>query len=214
MPETRTPDDAPPGARQPSSFPLSADEALWAGGLSPAALFSTTAPLEVEIGSGKARFLVEAARDTPAHNFLGIERSLSYYRICRDRVARARIENARMVRADGRLLAEALPLASVRAFHIYFPDPWPKKKQKKRRLLDGVTIEILAGRLEPGGTLRIATDHSEYGSGLNPILESVGSLRRLDWEARPAPPATHYELKYRQEGRPIWRYLLVKGQAG
>ncbi len=193
-----------------SSFPLSADEALWAGGLSPAALFAAAAPLEVEIGTGKARFLVEAARGTPAHNFLGIERSLSYYRICRDRVARAQLENVRMVRADGRLFAEALPVSSVRAFHIYFPDPWPKKKQKKRRLLHGVTLEILASRLEPGGTLRIATDHSGYGSGLNPILESVPSLRRLDWEALPPPPATHYELKYRQEGRAIWRYLLVK----
>ena len=210
MPETRPPDDAPPRGRQPSSFPLSADEALWAGGPPPAALFATRAPLEVEIGSGKARFLVEAARGTPANNFLGIERSLSYYRICRDRVARAGLSNARMVRADGRLFAEALPFSSVRAFHIYFPDPWPKKKQKKRRLLVGVTLEILAGRLEPGGTLRIATDHSGYGSGLHPILESVPSLRRLDWEALPPPPPTHYELKYRQEGRAIWRYLLVK----
>lgn len=208
MPETRIPEEPRERRRQLSSFPLSADEALWAGGPAPA--FPAAAPLEVEIGTGKARFLVEAARGAPGHNFLGIERSLSYYRICRDRVARAGLSNARMVRADGRLFAESLAPSCVRAFHIYFPDPWPKKKQKKRRLLDGVTIEILADRLEPGGHLRIATDHSGYGSGLDPILESVPSLRRLDWEALAPPPPTHYELKYRQEGRPIWRYLLVK----
>ncbi len=210
MPQELSPDGAAPPGRQPSSFPLSADEVLWAGALAPGALFSSGSPLEIEIGSGKARFLVEAARAAPAHNFLGIERSLSYYRICRDRVARAGLPNARMVRADGRLFVEALPLSSVRAFHVYFPDPWPKKKQTKRRLLDGVTIEILARRLEPAGYLRISTDHSGYGSGLHPILESVPSLQRLDWDALKPPPATHYELKYRQEGRPIWRYLLVK----
>ncbi|MCA1611475.1 MAG: tRNA (guanosine(46)-N(7))-methyltransferase TrmB [Thermoanaerobaculia bacterium] len=201
---------ASPG-RQPSAFPLFPDEALWSRpALDPTTLFVRRAPLEVEIGSGKARFLVEAARETPAHDFLGVERSLSYYRICRERVERARLSNARMIRADGRILVEALPLESVRAFHIYFPDPWPKKKQRKRRLLDGVTLEILAGRLEPGGTLRIATDHSGYGSGLGPILESVPALRRLAWEDLPPPPPTHYDLKYRQEGRAIWKYLLKK----
>ncbi len=211
MPETPTPARAASLGRQPSSFPRSPDEALWSGpAVDPATLFVRRAPLEVEIGSGKARFLVEAARETPAHDFLGIERSLSYYRICRDRVERAGLSNARMVRAEGRIFAEALPLGSVRAFHIYFPDPWPKKKQKKRRFLDGVTLEILARRLEPGGTLRIATDHSGYGSGLDPILESVPSLQRLAWEELPAPPPTHYELKYRQEGRAIWRYLLKR----
>ncbi|MEP6768803.1 MAG: hypothetical protein ABJC61_09045 [Acidobacteriota bacterium] len=211
MPEIPAPSRATPSGRQPSSFPLSPDEALWSGpALDPGALFVRRAPLEVEIGSGKARFLVEAARETPGHDFLGIERSLSYYRICRDRVERAALSNARMVRADGRIFAEALPLESVRAFHIYFPDPWPKKKQKKRRLLDGVTLEILARRLEPGGYLRIATDHSGYGSGLDPILESVPALQRLAWEDLPPPPPTHYEIKYREEGRAIWRYLLTR----
>jgi tRNA (guanine-N7-)-methyltransferase len=198
-------------ARQPSSFPLSADEALWSGALQHrAAFFSRTAPLEVEIGSGKARFLIEAARANPAHDFLGVERSLSYYRICRDRVLASGLTNARVVRADGRLYAEALSPSSVRAFHVYFPDPWPKRKQRKRRLLDGVTLEVLAERLEPGGYLRIATDHPDYGTFLEPVLATVPALERLDWDALTPPPPTHYELKYRQQGRPIWQFLLQK----
>jgi tRNA (guanine-N7-)-methyltransferase len=198
-------------ARQPSSFPLSADEALWSGApLDPAALFSRRAPLEVEIGSGKARFLIEAARANPAHDFLGVERSLSYYRICRDRVIASGLPNARVVRADGRLYAGALGESSVRAFHVYFPDPWPKRKQKKRRLLDGVTLEVLAECLEPGGFLRIATDHPDYGTFLEPVLTTVPALERRAWDALPPPPPTHYELKYRQQGRPIWRFLLQK----
>jgi tRNA (guanine-N7-)-methyltransferase len=140
---------------------------------------------------------------------VGIERSLAYYRICRDRVARSGLSNARMIRADGRLFVEtALAPASVRAFHIYFPDPWPKKRQKKRRLLDGVFLELAASRLEPGGVLRITTDHADYGTGLGTLVETVPALERVEWNAMPAPPPTHYELKYLGEGRPIWRFLL------
>ena len=194
---------------QPSSFARTEDERLWSGRTAaPRDLFPRSAPLEVEIGSGKARFLIEAARAHPAHDFLGLERSLSYYRICRDRLARAGLENARVLRADGRLYAEALAPASVRAFHVYFPDPWPKKKQRKRRLLDGVMLEVLAARLEPGGLLRIVTDHPGYGTTIEPLLESVPAFERLDWNALPPPPPTHYELKYRAEGRRTWRFLL------
>ena len=207
--ERRVPGPAEP--RQPSSFPLTPDEAVWSGTAADvAALHPRGAPLEVEIGSGKARFLIDAARANPGHDFLGIERSLSYYRICRDRIARAGLGNARALRADGRLFLDALASRSVRTFHVYFPDPWPKKKQRKRRLLDGVTFELFADRLEPGGYLRIATDHADYGSTLGPILDSVSDLERLPWVTLPPPPPTHYELKYREEGRPIWRFLLRK----
>jgi len=187
------------------------DEQLFtATSFDPAAIFPRRAPFEIEIGSGKARFLIAAARANPEHDFLGLERALSYYRVCRDRIARAGLENTRVLRADGRLFVEALSPDSVRAFHIYFPDPWPKKKQRKRRLLDAVMLELLASRLERGGMLRIATDHADYGSTLGPLAATVSTLERLDWDAAPAPPPTNYEIKYRAEGRPIWRFLFRK----
>jgi len=191
-------------------FPVSSDEELWGEDLfDPAAAFGRRAPLEVEVGSGKARFLIEAARRSPAHDFLGLELSLAYYRTCRDRVAREGASNLRVVRADGRRFVErALAPGSVRAFHVYFPDPWPKKKQRKRRLLDGTGLEVLASRLETGGTLRIATDHPDYAAAIGPLLDTVADLERLDWSSLPEPPPTHYELKYRAEGRPIFRFLL------
>jgi tRNA (guanine-N7-)-methyltransferase len=190
---------------------LSADEALFFGeGFDPAALFGREAPLEVEIGSGRARFLVAAARDNPAHDFLGLERALSYYRVCRERVARAGLANARVLRADGRMFAESLKPGSIRAFHVYFPDPWPKKKQRKRRLLDAVTLDLLGDRLEPGGTLRVATDYAGYGRVIRSLLETVSALETLAWDALPAPPPSSFEVKYQAEGRPIWRFLCVK----
>jgi tRNA (guanine-N7-)-methyltransferase len=185
------------------------DEQLFTASVFDAAsAFGRRAPLEVEIGSGKARFLIESARANPSHDFLGLERSLSYYRLCRARLARAGLPNARILRADASLFLPALPARSVRAFHVYFPDPWPKKKQRKRRLLDGVFLELVADVLEPGGLLRIQTDHPGYGAALTPLLESVRALERLEWESVPSPAPTHYEIKYRAEGRPIWRFLL------
>lgn len=171
-------------------------------------MFGRTAPLEVEIGSGKARFLIAAARACPEADFLGVERALAYYRICRDRLERLSVPNAFMVRADARIFVTgSLAPGSVRAFHVYFPDPWPKKRQKKRRLLDGVFLETLASRLEPGGILRIATDHPDYGAGLGSLIATVPAFEALPWDALPPPPPTNYALKYEAEGRPIWRFL-------
>lgn len=197
-------------------YPVSPDEELWAEQpFLPARVFGRAAPLEIEIGSGKARFLIESARRNPAHDFLGVELSLAYYRICRDRLDRAALSNARALRADGRRFAQAALLPdSVRAFHVYFPDPWPKKKQRKRRVLDGVGLEILASRLEPAGLLRIATDHADYAAMIGPLLQTVPGLERLDWSALPEPPETHYEMKYQTQGRPIWRFLLRRLSPG
>jgi tRNA (guanine-N7-)-methyltransferase len=197
-------------ASSPGRFPGAPDEELWAARtFAPAERFGRRAPLEVEIGSGKARFLLDAARAHPERDFLGVERSLSYYRLCRERVSRSGLANVAIVRADGRHFVEtALAPQSLAALHVYFPDPWPKKKQKKRRLLDGVFLELAASRLTKGGTLRIATDHADYGRDLDTLVETVAALERLDWGAIAAPPPTNYEMKYAREGRTIWRFLL------
>jgi tRNA (guanine-N7-)-methyltransferase len=203
-------------APAPGRFPGSQDEELWpARPFDAEGRFGRRAPLEVEIGSGKARFLLDSARSHPDRDFLGVERSLSYYRLCRERVARSDLPNASVLRADGRLFVEtALGDGSVAAFHVYFPDPWPKKKQRKRRLLDGVFLEVAAARLAPGGILRMATDHPDYGRELETLVQTVGTLESLDWNDLPAPPPTNYELKYAKEGRPIWRFLLRRRAAG
>jgi tRNA (guanine-N7-)-methyltransferase len=200
--------------RERSRFPVADDEELWfARPFEALEIFGRRAPLEIELGTGKARFLIQAAGTNPARDFLGVERSLSYYRISSRRISRARLPNARIVRADARMFVDGcLAAGSVRAFHIYFPDPWPKKRQRKRRLLDGVFLELLASKLEPGGLLRIATDHPGYAGELGPLLQTVPQFEELDWDSLPAPPPTHYEIKYSAEGRSIRRFLLRKRQ--
>jgi tRNA (guanine-N7-)-methyltransferase len=133
--------------------------------------------------------------------------------VSRDRVSRSGLANARLLRADARTFVDGcVPPGSVSAFHVYFPDPWPKKKQRKRRLLDGVFLEVLAAKLQPGGLVRIATDHPGYAEELTPLLQTVPSLEELAWDSFPVPPPTHYEIKYRKEGREIRRFLLRRAR--
>jgi tRNA (guanine-N7-)-methyltransferase len=173
-------------------------------------VFGRTAPLEVEIGSGKGRFLIAAASACPEHDFLGVERRARVLPdLSRPAGALRDAERAHGPRDARIFVTTALAPESVRAFHVYFPDPWPKKRQKKRRLLDGVFLETLASRLERGGLLRLATDHPDYGSGLEPLLATVRPVGPgLGGAAAAAPDELRAEV--RAEGRPIWRFLARK----
>jgi len=172
------------------------------------------APLEIELGTGKARFLIESGRLHPARRFLGIERSLAYYRIARDRIARSRLPHVRVIRADGAEIVDRLPPVSVAAFHAYFLDPWPKKKQQKRRLLGERFLSAAAVAARPGALFRIITDHPDYGDAIGSAIENAIASgtpwQSIEWDSAPPPPPTHYELKYRAAGRTFRRFLLVR----
>ena len=169
-------------------------------------------PLEVEFGTGKARFLLASGRDHPDRRFLGIERSLAYYRIARERIARAGLPNVRVVREDAAEAVRLLPESSADALHAYFLDPWPKKRQRKRRLLGPGFLAEAAAAARPGALFRIVTDHADYGEAIAvAIREAVAGgapWSAIPWDAAPAPPPTHFELKYRAAGRTFRRFLL------
>jgi tRNA (guanine-N7-)-methyltransferase len=175
------------------------------------AVFGSTGPVEIEIGSGKGTFLVEAAEARPDHRFLSIEWALPYAEHVRDRVRRRGLENVRVVRADAaRFLAEHVPPGSVRVLHVYFPDPWPKKRHHKRRLLQPDFVATAAGALEPGGEIRFVSDHGEY-------FEEAAAALAAEPRLEPAPvpedemtDLTNYERKYRAEGREIHRARFVR----
>jgi tRNA (guanine-N7-)-methyltransferase len=170
-----------------------------------AAIYGDDRPIEIEIGSGKGTFLVAAARDRPDTNFLSIEWARSYAEHVRDRVRRHGLRNVRVVRADAaRFLDDRVPPASVSALHLYFPDPWPKKRHHKRRLVTPTFVATVAEVLAPGGELRFATDHAEYFAEARLHFEADPRLEPVP-VVEDAAFLTNYERKYRAEGRPIHR---------
>lgn len=168
-------------------------------------LLGRACPLEVELGSGKGRFLLEWATARPEIAVLGVERARKYAELTAVRVARQGVTNARMaVTTAEDLLFRCLSPASVAAFHVYFPDPWPKKRHHKRRFFRPDNLARLTEVLQPGGMLRVKTDHEEYAGVIGELLRSQGGLEPVAVaEAFAGVPATSFELKYLREARPI-----------
>ncbi len=175
-----------------------------------AELFGVPLPLEIELGVGKGRFLLERAAGAPQIGFLGVERTRKYLTMAAAHVARARLANVRLARTTAEdLLFRCLGDASVRAVHVYFPDPWPKKRHQKRRMLGPGNIARIADVLVPGGMLLIKTDHDAYAAAIREALATEPRLVAVDGDTVFAGlPATHYELRYALEGRAVHAFAL------
>ncbi len=176
-----------------------------AGPVDFAAIFGRTAPVEMEIGVGKGRFLLSAAAGNRDRDFFGLEIEAEYAAIVRLRAERAGLTNVRVERLDGKaFVASRLAPGCLAALHVYFPDPWPKKRHHKRRLVDPAWATAAARALEPGGLLRVASDHAEYWAVMNAVLSAEPLLAELsDEEAGEWSTGTNYELKFLKSGRPI-----------
>ena len=173
-------------------------------------LFSNANPVVVEIGSGKGRFLISSALDRPDVNFVGIEKSLHYYRVIRERVTRRNLTNVVLINYDAfPVLQKMLDDNSVSEIHIYFPDPWPRKKEQKRRIIRPEALTEIRRVLIEGGSGIYVTDHREYFERAAPLIaEFFESETRI-----PTPddaPRTNYEAKYRAEGREIYEVRFRK----
>lgn len=199
---------------------LAADEI--AGSKAPAArwdqsaLFGRIAPLEIEVGSGKGLFLRTAATALPEHDFLGIEIAYRYAELTAAGLARAALSNARILAGDAqRLFAEALPDGLAAAVHVYFPDPWWKKRHRKRRVMNEVFVRQIERVLVPGGRLHFWTDVAEY---FDVTLALIAETVRLEGplEVAETPAAhdldyrTHFERRMRQHGLPVYRSQFRK----
>jgi len=172
-----------------------------------AQVFGNGQPVEIEIGIGKGRYLLAAAGVRPETNFVGVEWAAKYLRIALERGRKRRLGNLRLVRADAREFVEFfVPAASVRAFHVYFPDPWPKKRHHKRRLINPAFLAEVARTLEPGGLLWLATDHEEYFAAMQEALAADPRFR--DTAALWGEVKTNYEEKYLRAGKPIYRRVV------
>ncbi len=184
----------------------------------PAALFDREAPLEIEIGSGKGLFLVNAAATSPEHNFIGIEVAEKYAQHAAARLARAGCNNGMMSSGDGLRLFDAMaPDGSLEAVHVYFPDPWWKKRHRKRRVLNETFLKNVQRLLRPGGTLHFWTDVKEYfESSLELIAETVNLEGPFVVAERQAEHdmdyLTHFERRTRQNEEPVYRVKYLKPQ--
>jgi tRNA (guanine-N7-)-methyltransferase len=180
-------------------------------------LFGRIAPLHIEIGSGKGTFLLNQARFQPGVNFIGIEWANRYYRYAVDRLGRWGLSNVRIIRSDAaRFVAENVPDESVDCFHIYFPDPWPKKRHHKRRFFNQANISELIRCLKSEGTLRVATDYKEYFEQIKKVISARGDvLREVDFLPTAGAQigewvGTNFERKYLRESRPIYTIAVRK----
>lgn len=174
-------------------------------------------PLELEIGSGKGTFLVQQSPLCPDVNFVGLEYAAAFWRHAADRCRRNRLDNVRLVRAEaGHFLRQYVAEGLFSQVHLYFPDPWPKKRHHKRRLVQAPFLRLLHGKMTPVSQVRIATDHEDYFQWM---LEHVGQVadlfEKLDFQSPSSAgegewAGTNFERKYRREGRPIFGMVLRK----
>jgi tRNA (guanine-N7-)-methyltransferase len=175
-----------------------------------ARVFGRDGPVHIEVGAGKGTFLLNQAKTHSDINFLGVEWARKYYRYAVDRIGRWGLTNVRIIRTEAAsFIADFVPDDSVECFHIYFPDPWPKKRHHKRRFMSPANLEQLRRRLKTGGQLRIATDHAEYFEVIEKLIaDQSDKLEPIEFT--PAPGAepgeitgTNYERKYVRDAKQI-----------
>jgi len=173
-------------------------------------LFGRSGPVHIEIGTGKGTFLLNQARTEPDGNFLGIEWARKYYRHAVDRIGRWGVTNVRIIRTDAAaFIADFVPDNSVDFLHIYFPDPWPKKRHHKRRFLCPANLEHLIRCLTMGGQIRIATDHADYFEQIRTVVAARSDiLEEIDFLPTAGAQTgewvgTNFERKYLKDNRPI-----------
>ncbi len=168
--------------------------------LEPERLFQLAAPLEIEIGAGKGDFILERAREFPQRNFLAIERGGAVFRWLSVRSANSGLSNLRAIRADARPVVNLmLASASVAAYHIYFPDPWPKNRHSKHRLFSPAMVSGLARTLELDGRLYVATDVDWYFDPSVSLLAEQGFQSAAD--VVPGAGKTNFGLRFAAAGR-------------
>ena len=172
------------------------------------AVFSRTAPRILEIGCGMGETTPAIAAANPGNDYLGIEVHTPGVGSLLKQIAELELTNVRVIQHDAvAVLEHMIAPASLDGLHIFFPDPWPKKRQQKRRLIQPAFVALAASRLQPGGYLHAATDWQEYAEqilamlGAEPMLDNTA----VDYAPRPAyRPQTKFEARGLKLGHGVW----------
>jgi len=163
--------------------------------------FSVDQSLEVELGSGDGTFLVDLAKSRLSHNFIGIERLLGRIRKMERKAHRAGLTNLRGVRIESSYFLEyLLPRHSVAALHIYFPDPWPKRKHRRHRLINEGFPQLAHRALTLGGTVYLRTDDRDYFQQMNSVFAATSLFRPTETPDDLAALLTDFERDFQARG--------------
>lgn len=182
--------------------------------LDPSAIFGRTAPVILEIGFGNGDALVEMAQAQPACDFLGVEVHRPGVGSLLRKLEAAGMDNVRVICADVHEVLARLPANAVNAVHLFFPDPWPKKRHHKRRLMQPTFAERLCAVLKPHGYVHCATDWEDYATQMRDVLEATTGLKNDAGCGNFAPrppgrPRTRFEQRGQAAGRRV-RDLLFR----
>ncbi len=181
------------------------------------ALFGRDAPVVLEIGFGNGDTLVQLAAEHPELDFLGIEVHEPGVGHCLLAARAAGVTNLRLVRHDAVEVLEAMIApASLSRINLYFPDPWPKKRHHKRRLVQPAFLELVASRLSPDGTFNVATDWENYAEHIEAAIRESGRFecaeKRVHSGEQPLDrPVTKFERRGLRHGHRIrdWRFVRI-----
>ena len=182
--------------------------------LVPGERFARTAPLVLEIGFGNGETFVKQAAADPGRNYLGIEVHEPGIGHCLIKAQEAGIDNLRIIAHDAvEVLQTRIASGSLARLNLYFPDPWPKKRHHKRRIVQDAFVELVADRLEHGGSWYLATDWANYAEHIDEVLGRAAAFslverREHDGEAPLERPQTKFERRGLRKGHRIvdWHF--------
>ncbi len=166
-------------------------------------MFEQRQPIEVEIGCGDGGFLAHYAAHHPGRNFIGVERLKGRLGKLARRGSREGLTNVRLLRIEAGYFVEyLLPPASVATVHIYFPDPWPKKRHHKNRLIQPPFATLLARALQPGGTVFLRTDNLEYFTQMREVFGGASEFTATETPEELKSVVTDFERDFNAQGIP------------
>lgn len=174
-------------------------------------IFGKPGPVEIEIGCGKGNFLVEYAERHPERSILGVEWEPAIALLAAGRLAkRPALQHARVLLGDCfYFFRDWMADASVSVFHMYFPDPWPKKRHHKNRLMGPDFMAQVRRLAVPGAPFHWGTDHADYNAEAQELFRNTEWLEMVAPDAEPTEGImTNFEKKYRKAGKPIYRCVL------
>lgn len=174
-------------------------------------IFGCAGPFEIEIGCGKGNFLVEYAERHPSVPIIGIEKEPEIAFLAARRLAkRPQVPHAKVLLGDAfHFFRDYLAEGSVSVFHMYFPDPWPKKRHHKNRLMGPEFMQQVRRTALPDAPFHWGTDHADYNAEARGLFEATEWLEMVEPDAPPTEGImTNFEKKYRKQGKPIYRCVL------